>query len=565
MATIRSLNVSVKANVSPFEKSIRRAIGLNKSFAASALNATRAVAAIGSGAALAAGTGLAALAKESFASIDAAAKLAERSGDTVDAIRSLGHVAGLAGSSTETLAKSIEQMQRRLGSGEAEKALRGMGLSANELIQMAPTEAFKRIADGIKGLGNEAQRADTAYQIFGRSGQELLNTLNQGSASISAQQKEFIALRGSINSVQSIAIQNANDAVSRLWESVKGLGDRAAVALAPFVDMFATKLSKSIAETGYALGNLNPIVDSLTQVVAAGADALELFAAGWNSLRTIADKVSATLLRAAAGFASLGSIRRNEKTGLFERGEMTDLEKHLNRMADMAENDVARSFDKAATAYERFSNGVAGKEAAKAIEALRAQQKQLADEAERTAAALAKQREFFKGIAGPQSFQNLANPALPNFTPDSFQNLAGDNNDQFHDMMEQMKAFRDVAQSAFEDTRLPMERYLDRVNKLREAFESGAFDEFGGLETLKRAMDQALDTLKRESESADSKEPAQRGMFRELNLAAIDPAALATHKSKPQEVMSPQLEAGLKIQRDMLIELRALNPDRKPS
>ena len=87
-------------------------------------------------------------------SIDAMAKMSARIGISVEDLKGLRLAATQAGSSASDLDKSLEKMNKRLGSaaqggGAAAKTIKQLGLNTQELIDAGTAEAFKMIADKI--------------------------------------------------------------------------------------------------------------------------------------------------------------------------------------------------------------------------------------------------------------------------------------------------------------------------------------------------------------------------------------------------------------------------------
>jgi len=249
MAAISTLAVQLTARTGPFRKGIARAEKRISKFSASVgaltLKAAKFSAALG----VAAVAGLALLTRQAFKTLDAIGKMSDQIGISVDALQGLQLAAQLTGLSSDTLEKSLKIMTRRIGEaqqgfGEGERALESLNLKVKDLEGLAPEVQFKLIADGMAGIATQTEKAAIANQLFGRSGVDLLNTLQLGSGAIDDLIKENRRLQGSLSRIEVKKIEEANDAITRLGTSFTGFVNRLSVGLAPVVTNAAGLLTE---------------------------------------------------------------------------------------------------------------------------------------------------------------------------------------------------------------------------------------------------------------------------------------------------------------------------------
>src|SRR5690606_20240331 len=107
-------------------------------------------------------------------------------------------------------------------------AIEALGLSADALARMKPDEAMAAIADRLKEIKNPAERAAVASDIFGRAGMKLQNVLMGGSEAFKAAREETERLGISFNRVDAAKVEQANDAMMRAKEVVRGVGQQVA-------------------------------------------------------------------------------------------------------------------------------------------------------------------------------------------------------------------------------------------------------------------------------------------------------------------------------------------------
>lgn len=202
--------------------------------------------------------GIGYLIKQQMAAIDATAKLSDRLDVSTQSLIALQHAAKIAGVEKETLNKSLEILTRRLGEvnmgvGQAKYALDSLGLSADELAGKSTDEAIGLIADQLNKLPNAAQKAAAANYLFGRSGQQLLNLFEEGSAGIDKYRAEVERLGLAYDRVDAAKVEAANDAMERLGAVMRGAVQAAVIELSPYVEALADHLTDA-AISGAGLG-----------------------------------------------------------------------------------------------------------------------------------------------------------------------------------------------------------------------------------------------------------------------------------------------------------------------
>jgi hypothetical protein len=100
------------------------------------------------------------------------------------------------GVTIEQMSGAVAQMSRRLVDGDsgAVGALKQLGLNANDLIRMAPDQAFLKIAEAIREVPNPMEQSTIAMKLFGRAGAELLPVLRQNLADLMKQARDTNAV-----------------------------------------------------------------------------------------------------------------------------------------------------------------------------------------------------------------------------------------------------------------------------------------------------------------------------------------------------------------------------------
>ena len=145
------------------------------------------------GAGLAAGTAAAGVAliagtKRTLDMTDAVGDLAAQTGISVSGMMKMQQVYKDGGRSAEMASKDIGKMQKSIVTA-AEGAVEDdpfakIGLSARELIELAPEKQFKMIGDALMRIENPALRNARAMEIFGKGGVGLASVFGNAEKSV---------------------------------------------------------------------------------------------------------------------------------------------------------------------------------------------------------------------------------------------------------------------------------------------------------------------------------------------------------------------------------------------
>lgn len=193
--------------------------------------------------ALTAGGGFALLIKQNIDLADSTGKAAARIGETAEALSEMRYAAKLADIGTEELDKNLGRMvvnvsRAASGSGEANKALQMLGISAADLAQKTPSEQLRILADRLSGVANSTHKARIAADLFSEGGRKMLNLLEGGSAGLNAAAAEARSFGAIITTESTVAAEQFNDNLTRLQVAGGRVGITLANAVLPtLVDM----------------------------------------------------------------------------------------------------------------------------------------------------------------------------------------------------------------------------------------------------------------------------------------------------------------------------------------
>jgi hypothetical protein len=285
------------ATLTAAQQSLNRAVG---SFRALSTTVTKGFAALTA----AAGATLS-LARGAGDAGDALARQAWRLGISTAALQEFRFAAGLSGMSAEEFDGSLGHLTRSLGdaakgTGNAEKALRGLGLDLDALLAMPADARISVLADGMRGMASETERASFANAMFGNSGMKMVNLLSQGADGIrkmreEARQKDFVF--SDADAKNAVRFNGALFRVSTVFTGIKN-----AVGAALF-----EKLAESFEKfAGIVAANRDSIAASFGNLFGAVAKTIPVFLGGFAKVLSAVGKFPGVIYGAVAAVAAFG-------------------------------------------------------------------------------------------------------------------------------------------------------------------------------------------------------------------------------------------------------------------
>jgi hypothetical protein len=189
--------------------------------------------------------------------IDDTSKLAARLGMTYGELAGLSLAGDLAGVSMDTIGAAVTKadvafVRAAEGSKTAADAFASIGLSLDDLQGLSAAERFDAIVDAIAALPTEAQRAEAAVQLFGRSGAQLLPLFAGGAEGIAAARAEAERFGLALTGMQGQNVEAMNDAFTRAQQAVAGVVQQVVAYLAPAIEGVTTAFSDLVGNVGGA-------------------------------------------------------------------------------------------------------------------------------------------------------------------------------------------------------------------------------------------------------------------------------------------------------------------------
>ena len=197
--------------------------------------------------------------KQFATQIDNLAKASSRLGLTVNQIQTLQFAASQTGASSEELEKGLTRFSRSIseastGLGVGVKAFEALGISVtNTDGALKPTnELLNEVSDRLSGIKDPADKVRIAFDLFGRSGVNLVNTLQAGSSELKKLRDEFNSVTFQLTQEDAKAVEQANDLFDKLGRTFSSIGQSITSFVLPPLSRLARFLTTSIL-TGFAV------------------------------------------------------------------------------------------------------------------------------------------------------------------------------------------------------------------------------------------------------------------------------------------------------------------------
>lgn len=233
------------------------------------------------GAATVFGSAIMAAARGGAMQIDEAAKSARRMDASIGAFRGLQLAASEAGVPLSVVANEIQNLNREIAnigtSGNADRALSRLGISAGDLAGLDADDKLAAIADRVKELGLSSGQASALLRDLGIRNREMALLLVGGGDAIRKASQDIADYGLAISQVDAGRIEAANDQIARLGLVTQYAGQRLAVELVPAMGAFAQAITDSLREGGLLRGVLDGLVDNLDRIGTYAGVAVTLF------------------------------------------------------------------------------------------------------------------------------------------------------------------------------------------------------------------------------------------------------------------------------------------------
>lgn len=178
---------------------------------------------------------------------DGLAKMADKTGFSVEEIQRLRYAANQAGVEQEALDASMSKFVRTLGlalagTPDAVKEFEALGFSLDRLKTMTPDEVFLELIRKMEKLPDAAKRAAMGAGVFGKASVEMGTLASQGAGALDAQREKAEKLGIVLSNDLVRGGDAAGDALETLRRVIKTGLEKALLTAAPQITAFIEEL-----------------------------------------------------------------------------------------------------------------------------------------------------------------------------------------------------------------------------------------------------------------------------------------------------------------------------------
>jgi hypothetical protein len=355
MATLGWLKVGVAADTTQFSSDLKRAAGETQKFGEQLKHLAEAY--LGFEALKLGAEKIKEYVVGSIEGVSATKILAERVGLSAESFGRLSYAAKLAHVDQDQFAVSLEQMSKRLGevaiegSGPAANALKRFGLNAGQLTRMGTEGAFMTIMKAMEGIKNPAERASVAMDLFGKSGQGMINLVARGTDELKGLGDDASRLGIALSDIDTAKVEEADQAFIRLEAAGQGFANLIVTQLSPFI----TELIDRYIEWGYQGTKSASFVSQGMDWVVTGfgyaVDAANVFKAIFHAINmAIAEMVSYFLAGIEHMLEGIDWVAK-------KLGKDSDLASSMRGWSQGFEDTAVKELDAAQSAWEAIGKG----------------------------------------------------------------------------------------------------------------------------------------------------------------------------------------------------------------
>lgn len=193
---------------------------------------------------------------------DKIGKMSIRTGVGAEALQELSYAAEITGTNIDSLSQAMFRARRRIGNmalgggGPAARALETLGLNAKELSKEKPERQFMILVKALKSVGNEAERNQLAFEIFGDNFRQIQPLINAGADGIDKMRERAKRLGLVLSSREISQAEELTDAFYELGQVLKMTFVKIGAALGPTLLPIIKGLAEGIADITNAIVKL---------------------------------------------------------------------------------------------------------------------------------------------------------------------------------------------------------------------------------------------------------------------------------------------------------------------
>jgi len=336
MATAGTVTIRLDGDAATLIRELNKANKSTQSFGKKSAQAMKQAGAAFVTLGAAAGVALAAITAQSIQTNQQLSDTARKLGLTTNALAEMRFAAEQTGVASNQLDLGVQRMTRRIaeaakGTGEAQGALRELGLDAVRLAQIPIDQQFREISDAMGSVTSQSDKIRLGFKLFDSEGVALISTLAAGREGLDAFAQEARDLGIALSNFDAARLEQAGKAIDKAKQAAAGLGNKISVALAPVITVVAEEFSNMVK--GFNTGS-NSAIDSIGSIAKAFGFLVEVSTLVKLAFQSVAIVISGVLGAVAVivlgvinGITqAIGSVLEGIQTGLSKLSGIPGLE-----------------------------------------------------------------------------------------------------------------------------------------------------------------------------------------------------------------------------------------------
>ena len=200
--------------------------------------------------------------------LEAQIKFGQRLGIAIDRLQGLHVAAKLAGVDIQQLNIGMQRMGRRVaeaaqGLGEAQGALKELGLDAKVLSRLSIDRQFLAIADAMGAVKTRGDQVRLTFKLFDSEGVSVINMLDMGAERLGRIMQFAQKIGATIDQDTARGVSRTAEALTKAQVAWEGLKNVVAVALMPHIEDIALKFAKWVSDSDTLKANIKDIAGEL--------------------------------------------------------------------------------------------------------------------------------------------------------------------------------------------------------------------------------------------------------------------------------------------------------------
>ena len=286
---------------------------------------------------------LVALSKQSLEVSDNISKASQKIGIATETLSALRYAAQLADVDFESLTSGMGKFNKSIveavgGAEKQEQAFRLLGITQAELKKNSPDEVFSKVATGMAGMADGANKTALAMALFGKSGANMIPLLNGGAEGLKQAREEAERFGLILSTETGKQAEEFNDNLTRMTNGFQGIVKQVVANNLPMMLKLSTAMVDFAKDSESVKKASDDIAAGMKTVASVGAVAFGIFKVAGDNLASLA---------AAMTFAAEGEFKKAwDALGSGGADTVADIQKTTD-MIKKIWDETAESKDKA--------------------------------------------------------------------------------------------------------------------------------------------------------------------------------------------------------------------------